>query len=73
MNIDEAAEKLNQHLRGNDWLMAVAVGGLDDKEVIFVYTKRTVKSRELVDLIANGWHGFEVKVQRIGQILPALN
>ncbi len=71
MDIFEAAQRLQDRLRGHDWLMAVAVGGLGDKEVIFVDTKRSVKNRELESLKAEGWMGFDVKVRRVGQIIPA--
>jgi hypothetical protein len=71
VSIYEAAEELQAKLRGYDWLLSVAVGGLDDKEVIFVFTKRTVKSKELEGLTASGWRGFEVKIEKVGRAMPA--
>lgn len=66
MGINEAAELLQKRLRGYSWLTAVAVGGLDDKEVIFVYTRYPVNHKELEMLKSQGWHGYDVKVERVG-------
>ena len=72
MDINEAALELHSQLEGLDWFAAVAVGGLDDKEVIFVYTKNTVKNKWIDTLKANGWRGFDVKVERVGRAQPAM-
>jgi hypothetical protein len=67
MNINEAAKLLLQRRRHRSWLTAVAVGGLDDQEVIFVYTKYAVKTKELETLKAEGWHGYDVRIERVGK------
>jgi hypothetical protein len=72
IDIFEAAQQLQDKLRGHAWLTAVAVGGLDDKEVIFVYTKRSVRNKEVEQLKAHGWMGFDVKISRVGQVTPAV-
>ncbi|HVC93082.1 MAG TPA: hypothetical protein VND64_05290 [Pirellulales bacterium] len=71
MDIFAAAQALQDRLRGYAWLTAVAVGGLDDKEVIFVYTKHAVRNKEVDELKANGWMGHDVKIRRVGQTTPA--
>ncbi len=72
MDIFAAAQKLQDRLRGYEWLTAVAVGGLDDKEVIFVYTKHPVRNREVEELKTHGWMGHDVKIRQVGQTTPAI-
>ena len=72
MSIDDAALELHNKLAGFDWFGAIAVGGLDDKEVIFVYTIRAVKNNWIEDLKAHGWRGFDVRVEKVGRAQPAI-
>jgi hypothetical protein len=72
VDINDAAQELHEKLAGFDWFGAVAVGGLDDKEVIFVYTTKAVKNKWIERLNREGWRGFDVKVEKVGRAAPAL-
>ena len=72
MDINDAAQELHRNLVGYDWFAAVAVGGLDKKEVIFVYTTKTVKNKWIERLSTEGWRGYDVRVEKVGRAQPAM-
>lgn len=70
VTIEQAAESLSRELAHYPWLSAVGIGERDDKEVIFVYV--TSQGHKVLDrLKREGWHGFDVVVEKIGRITPA--
>jgi hypothetical protein len=71
VDINQAALELNNALEGLDWFAAVAVGGLGEKEVIFVYTTRSVANKWTENLRSYGWRGFDVRVEKVGRPQPA--
>lgn len=72
MGIQEAAESLQNRLEKHDWLTAVAVGEINDRPAIYVYLKYAVKSAELDSLKRDGWMGYQVIVERVGTVRPAV-
>jgi hypothetical protein len=66
MTVEQAAQQLEQRLRGYPWYISVGVGATTDGDAIFVYVK-SLRHRELSSL-KDKWMGFPVFVRATGTI-----
>jgi hypothetical protein len=66
MTAEQAAQRLDDRLRGRHWYVSVGIGTTSAGEAIFVYVK-SLRHRELTDL-REGWMGYPVLVRAVGSI-----
>jgi hypothetical protein len=64
MTIEEAADALQERLRGAPWLTAVGIGEYEGAPCIYLYVK-SLKQAD-VSSLKDGWEGFHVVVRKAG-------
>ena len=69
MDINQAAELLDQELERFDWLIAVAVGVFDGGQ-LYVYTNRRPPAKDIAP-IRQGWMGYPIFIDWVGEVHPA--
>jgi hypothetical protein len=66
MTADQAANQLDQRLRGHPWYMSVGIGETAEGPTIFVYV-RSSRHPEL-GALRDGWMGYKVLVRAVGSV-----
>ena len=66
----EAAESLQQELRGFPWLVSVGMGRPKGEETLYVYV--TSLKQPKIDELRSGYRGFPVLIEKTGRFRPAI-
>lgn len=69
MTMEQAAQLLDEKLRGYPWYVSVGVGATTSGPTLFLYVKHS-RAAELKQF-SSGWYGYPVIIRAVGAVRPA--